>query len=456
MTETATEGSAQLTSGRLLARNVVWNLLGTVAPLLVAVPAVPRLIRAMGTDRFGVLTLAWVVIGYFGLFDFGFGRALTKLVAEKLGTGESEDIPGLFWTSLALMLVSGCVGGGVIAALSPWMVHSILRIPAAIQDETLRAFYLLAASLPVVIASAALRGFLEAHQRFGMSNAVRIPLGVFTFAGPFVVLPLSVSLVPMVGALAVVRLASCLVLFGLCIKVEPDLMAAMHVQWGLAKSLFRFGGWMTVSNVVSPLMVSVDRFLIGAVASISAVAYYATPWEAVTKLLLVPGAIVGVLFPAFSTGFVQDRAKTWLLFLRAVKYTALALLPFLLIAVVFAREGLTLWLGADFARHSAVVLQWLAVGVFFNGIAYVPYALTQGAGRPDLTGKLHLMELPAYTAVLWLLVRARGIDGAAMAWTARVVVDAVVLLWFAYRVLRTERENVERLSVLRGVAAGDS
>src|SRR5437870_4492536 len=191
-----TEKGASLTSGRLLAKNALWGLLGTVAPMLVAVPAVPRLIHAMGTDRFGVLTLAWVVIGYFSLFDFGFGRALTKLVAEELGAGQCKDIPGLFWTCLTLMLVFGCAGAAVMATLSPWMVNRVLRIPAAIQPETQRAFYILAASLPVVITSTALRGFLEAHQRFDVSTAVRIPLGIFTFGGPFLVLPFSVNLLP--------------------------------------------------------------------------------------------------------------------------------------------------------------------------------------------------------------------------------------------------------------------
>jgi O-antigen/teichoic acid export membrane protein len=441
-----------LTSGRLLARNVVWNLLGTVAPLLVAVPAVPRLIHAMGTNRFGVLTLAWVVIGYFSLFDFGFGRALTKLVAERLGAGESGDIPRLFWTSLAMMLVFGCAGGAVMAALSPWMVHSVLRIPAAIQTETLRAFYLLAASLPVVITSTALRGFLEAYQRFGLSNAVRVPLGVFTFAGPFLVFPFSVNLPCVVGVFVAARVVACFVLWGLCAAVSPGLLKELSIRRDLASSLFHFGGWMTVTNIVSPLMVSVDRFLIGAVVSISAVAYYATPWEAVTKLLIIPSAIVGVLFPAFSTGFAQDKTRTKLLFVRGVKYTFLALFPFLLIVIVFAREGLTLWVGAEFAQHGTTVLQLLAIGVFFNGIAQVPFALAQGAGRPDLTGKLHLIELPAYAGALWLLVDSRGIEGAALAWTGRVAVDAMMLFGFAYRVLRTEPQKLRGFTVPLGAA----
>ena len=75
--------------------NSVWNLVGLGLPLLVALVSIPILIRGLGTDRFGILTLAWVVIGYFSLFDLGLGRAVTKLVADRLGAGASERVPAL-------------------------------------------------------------------------------------------------------------------------------------------------------------------------------------------------------------------------------------------------------------------------------------------------------------------------------------------------------------------------
>jgi len=65
---------ANLTGGRRLARNVLWNLLGTGAPLLVAIVVIPVLIEGLGIERFGVLTIAWMVVGYFSLFDLGLGR----------------------------------------------------------------------------------------------------------------------------------------------------------------------------------------------------------------------------------------------------------------------------------------------------------------------------------------------------------------------------------------------
>jgi O-antigen/teichoic acid export membrane protein len=134
---------------------------------------------------------------------------------------------------------------------------------------------------------------------------------------------------------------------------------------------------------------------------------------------------------------VQDRAKTKLLFIRGIKYTFLIIFPFLLVIIVFAREGLTVWVGEEFALHSTVVLQLLAIGVFFNSLATIPFALAQGAGRPDITGKLHLIELPAYALLLLVLVYTRGIEGAAIAWTVRMAADALALFVLAKRFLST-------------------
>ena len=140
-------------------------------------------------------------------------------------------------------------------------------------------------------------------------------------------------------------------------------------------------------------------------------------------------------FFSFSASFAVDRNRTALLYSRCVKYLFLILFPAILVTVGLAQNGLTLWLGAEFAQHSARVLQWLAVGVFINSLAQAPFALVQGAGRPDLTAKLHLIELPCYLLALWWLIGARGIEGAAIAWTGRVIVDAAVLAGLSHRLL---------------------
>src|SRR5271165_5202652 len=100
-----------LTRGNLLARSTLWNLAGQILPMIAAVVAIPPIVREIGLDRFGILTLGWVVVGYFSLFDLGLGRALTKMVADKLAAGSDHDLHGLIWTSCFLMLLLGMVAG---------------------------------------------------------------------------------------------------------------------------------------------------------------------------------------------------------------------------------------------------------------------------------------------------------------------------------------------------------
>jgi O-antigen/teichoic acid export membrane protein len=211
---------------------------------------------------------------------------------------------------------------------------------------------------------------------------------------------------------------------------------------------------MTVTNVIGPVMVTLDRFLIGALVTMTAVAYYATPYEVVTKFLLFPSALMGVMFPAFSTGFANDVSRTALLFTRSAKSLFLALFPLMLCTVALAQDGLKLWLGPEFAQHSFRVLQWLAVGVFVNSLAQVPFAFLQSVGRPDLTAKLHLIELPIYLSLLWWLISARGIEGAAIAWTVRVALDALCLFWLAKDYLPGKRRIKLQMMFLPAMALG--
>ncbi len=349
-----------LTGGRLLALNTFWNLVGTGAPMLVAVVCIPVLIRGLGKDRFGVLTLAWALIGYASLLDLGLGRALTQLVAQKLATDQEQEIPRLVWTSLLLMLILGLFGTAVVCLASPWLVHHALNVPVELQKETLYLFYLMGISIPVVISTAGLRGLLEAHQRFGLTAALRVPMGVFTFAGPLLALPISKSLVPVVATLVLGRILAWGAHLILCLRVLPDLRRTVAWDRSSIGPLLRFGGWMTVSNVISPLMVTLDRFLIGALVSMAAVAYYATPYEVVTKFWLIPNALMGVMFPAFSASFARERSRTTVLFGRSLKTLFLVLFPIMLCSVALSQEGLSLWLGSDFARHSFRVFQWPA------------------------------------------------------------------------------------------------
>ena len=424
-----------MTDGRSLVRNSALNIVGLVVPLILAVIAIPPLVRGFGVERFGILTLAWATIGYFSLFDAGLSRALTHAVARRIGAGAEHEIAGVAWTTLTLLAVLGSLAAFILIAVTPVLVERALNVPLELQREARASFWILALALPLVLTSAGLRGLMEAHHDFAAVNAIRLPLAAFTFLGPLLTLPFSRSLVPAVVVLVVGRLLGGAAHIALCVRRYPYMRTPIAPNTSQVIPLLRFGGWATVTNIVGPLLVYMDRFLIGAVLSVAAVTYYVTPYEVVTKLIIIPGSVLAVVFPAFAATFESDRSRMAGLYERAQRIVLLVLFPLILPAVALAHEGLRLWMGAELPAESALVLQWLGIGVFINAIAHAPLTAMQGAGRPDLVAKVHLAELPFYLVAIWLLLRQFGIVGVAIAWTLRATVDTLALLLVGHRTL---------------------
>jgi O-antigen/teichoic acid export membrane protein len=440
-----------VTTSRVIARNTALNLSGQVAPLIVAVVAVPFLIKGLGPDRFGVLALAWALIGYFGLFDLGIGRALTQAASEAIGRRDQRRLQDLSGAALLASFALGCVGTLVIALLTNWLCYRVLNMDAPLRPEAARAFYLLAISLPFVIGTVAFRGLLEAHQHFGLATALRLPYSIFNFAGPLMVLPFSHDLTPVIITLVVGRVLTFAAHVWFCLERYPWLRrVSPHPE--AVVPLLRLGGWMTVSSLASTAMVYLDRFLIGATLSMAAVAFYVTPFEVVTKGLFIPAAVLGVFFPVFASTFVQDKRQTASMYDRASRFILLVMAPPMLIAAFFAREGLSLWLGPEYAARSTLVLQLLAVGVLVNSVGQVSVALLQGVGRANVAARVHLVELPVYVALILLLARTFGLPGVALAWTLRVILDTAVMGVLSRRELHGTGVPVLRSLAWLGVA----
>jgi O-antigen/teichoic acid export membrane protein len=240
--------------GSLLACNTALNFIGQVLPLLVGVATIPFIVRGLGTERFGLLSLAWVVLGYFAIFDLGLGRATTKFVAEALGKGEEEQVPRLVWTAITIQAVLGVVGALVLFGITPLLVEHILNIPRELIGKAKATFYLLAFSIPVVLVSSSFQGTLEAAQRFDLVNAVRIPSSILTFLLPLVGLLLGFNLPGIVVLILLVRVGALLTFVIMNLRITPQLRRYSG-SFALFPRLFSFGGWVTVSSIVGPILV---------------------------------------------------------------------------------------------------------------------------------------------------------------------------------------------------------
>lgn len=384
----------------------------------------PFIFRALGDARFGVLALAWAVLGYFGLLDLGLGRALTREVALSLAGNDPVRLRVACWFGATTLLLFG-----TIMAVVSWII--VPKLAAATNgggriqyDEILATYRLLAAALPIVLLSAGLRGALEGFQAFRLIVVVRVPMAIYTYAAPLVALNFGFGLPGVVACLLAGRVVSAAIFL---IAVSRRLSSSAHFRSAdirrVAASTLAFGSWVTVANVVGQVLVTLDRFVIGAVRSVADVAYYVTPYEAVTKLWMLPASIMTAAFPDIAAGSGTDAFDRCG---RASEYVVAALLVPVALFVCFAPEIMTLWMGSAFAARSASVMQVLAVGVFVNSQVHAPSAYLQAVGRPRLIALSLIFQAPVYAAALYGSVMWFGATGAAASWLGRAVVEVLI------------------------------
>ena len=433
------------TPGKVLAKNTLLNLLGMVIPIVVGIVAIPFAVKGLGPEGFGIFSIAWVILGYLGLLDFGLSRATTKFVAEILRQEKVKSLTSFIWTGIVVSFTFGVVGAMMLLMATPYLVESLLKIPTNFIEQTKVAFYFLSFSLPFILLSTSFKGILGAVQRFDLVNAVHIPTSVLSFLFPALSLPFGFTLSTVILFVVLSRVSASFVYFFLCFKAIPNITTKPIIDLKILMKLLSYGGWITVTGIISPILVYMDRFFIGSILSMKAVAFYSAPYEAITRLRIVPVAIMTAFFPEFSAVSSRNRGRLEMLVGRSIKYVLISTGVVALLLLCYSHDILQLWLGNQFAEKSTLIFQILALGIVVNCLAYIPFTLFQGVGRPDLPAKFHLVELPFYLVTLWLLTKTIGIVGAATAWFIRVTVDFFLLYFWSYKsypnVAHVLREN---------------
>jgi O-antigen/teichoic acid export membrane protein len=414
--------------------HIGWNLAGLSLPLLIAVVTVPELISRLGNERFGLLALAWGLIGYAGALDLGIGRALTQWVARLRGEGNLLPVGTILATANRITLIAGVSGAVLIALAAMGGLGSWVKAATIPPAEIKYALLLLAIALPAQAMSATYKGVNEAFMNFKGISLLRVALGVVGFGGPYLVTFFTIELPWLAATLVASRLLALVVyrwLAHACLARSKIVTTETKYLSSVAKKLFAFGGWVAVSSVVSPVLMQADRFMIGVVVSAAAVTYYVLPYEVVVQSLILVGAISTVIFPTLSKllheqpGNWQPYFKRWLLIVAGLMFVVCGTLAVALPSI------LSLWLKTELQPESIVVGQILCLGVFANSIGSMYYALLHAKGRADITAKLHIIELPLFIVALFFLLHKFGIAGAAWAWVGRMIFDSLALAWCA-------------------------
>jgi O-antigen/teichoic acid export membrane protein len=410
-----------------LRTDTIHNLLGGIVPALAALITIPLLLDKIGEVRFGVLSLVWLLLGHFGVFDFGLARATANRIA-KLAPDAQRERRQVFWTSLWLNLAFGLLGAALLYALAATLLVHVFAIEQPALGEILSVTPWVAAAVPLTTVAGVLGGALDGRGRFGVANGLQACGAVLVLSAPVVAAyTISADLGVLVIATVLARAASVALLFVANLRlIVPGIPLLADRRHG--RELFGYGAWISISTLIMPFFVTLDKFMVGALLGAAAVTYYTIPDQLVRRISALPAALTRGLFPRISAA---GEAGSHDLSLRSARVLAGILTPAVAALILAMHPFLSLWIGAAFADVASRPGIVLAVGIWLNSLAMIPSAYLQAIGRPDVTAKCHLIEIVPHAVTLWLCVRFFGVLGAAVAILLVTVLDTVLLMAYA-------------------------
>lgn len=434
--EPATDLSPPGVSRRLPAL-IGFNGLAQVAPMLVMLALTPVLIDRLGSDRFGIWSLAALALGALTTLDGGVSASLVRFFAVHSARDDAHEAGRLLVGALILFAVLGVVGTAVawvvVPVIVPW-----LHIPESLHGETVDLLRLLPAVASIALAGDAVVALLQGNGRFREAAiATVVSSGVFAAsvlalvdAGPHLNALLAATALRYV-VLAVAGLA----LARGHVTLRRPLLPARAV----VREVGGYASRMQLASLSGLVNAELDGFVIAAVAPVRYVGYYGIGLQVASAARSVPLYAFSPLLTRLTATYGlggRDAAKSefdrlerrWLPGVTAYGVAAIAAAPFVV----------PLWLGRE--HHyvlSGVVAAVLLSGYIVHvGLTGMRTCYVRAVGRPGLEARYSTLWTVLNAVLTVPLALAAGMIGVVSATAATGMAASGYFVWLC---LRTEQ-----------------
>lgn len=405
----------------------LWTLAGQVLPLFVTLATTPITIRLLGAEGYGVLILVGLIPIYFGFADLGMGVASTRFASGAYAEGDEQREGQIVWTAATIAFFTSLIFAAPIFIFAHEVIAA-MNVPAGLQTEGTLALRITMAAFVINLLGNIFNTPQLSRLRMDLNSLINATGRILLAIATPIVIYLGggisgAAFLGFVGAASMLA-AHCLV----SARLLPGLLG-FAANRKLAAPMLKFGFGLLVSGIAAILLGNIEKLFIPRLVSIESLAFYSVAFTFANMASMYSLAMVQSLVPAFSQlQLPGKRNELQALFARSLRLNLVVLLPVLMALFVIARPFFTYWAGDDFGRESTGPFYILLVGLLFNLMAFAPHALLTAAGRTDIFAKLYWIELAFHTVAVVVLVSTLGIEGAAIAWSLRVLFDSILLM----------------------------
>jgi O-antigen/teichoic acid export membrane protein len=430
---TARPGSWRRPSG--LALHVGFNGVAQIAPIVVAFALTPLLLHRLGLDRFGIWSLALVVLATLTTLDGGVSASLARFFALYAAREERGETARLLLGALllfaALALVLSLAAYPLVPAIVP-----LLHIPRALEDEAVMMLRWIPLLSALALASDSTAALLKGSGRF-RSLAVAMLASTGSFAVAVVVLvqpgPHLGELVIATALRYVVLALACLLMAARQLSIRRPLLPVRATR----RELWRYSSRMQLSALTGFVNAQMDALVIAAVLPIRYVGLYGIGMQVASAVRTVPLFVFAPLLTRFATTFRNHgREATAVEFERMERRWLPAMLGYGVVTVAAIGFAVPIWLG-DRYLLSGLTAAILLVGYMVHvGLTGMRTCYVRAIGRPGLETRYSSVWTVTNAALTIPMALAGGLLGVVGATAATGVLASI---YFVVLCRRTEQ-----------------
>ena len=417
---------------RHIARNVLFNWLGTIANMAVGFFLSPFILHRLGDVAFGVFVLANSVVAYLGLLDLGMQSSVLRFVSKGHTKGDhegaSEAISAALWVRLQVSALALLLSAG-IAVVFP----HIFKVPADLANDARKAILLIGVVTAISMSVGVVGGVISALNRYDLQNYVNLTQTAIRVVGVVFVLRTGHGIVGIALSELVATVVGNVLLVWIARRLYPELRIQLKKpKRETLKQIWSYSFYAFLTTIAVQLVYQTDNLVVGAFVSASAVTFFAIANNLCRYATQIVSSMGGTFVPAASTyEAAGDSASLLMLYKNGTRATLMISLPILITFIVRGPTFIGLWMGPEYAHSSGIVLIILSIALFFSYANRTAGAIAFGVEKHKTTALWSIGEGVANLALSILLVHWYGIYGVAIG-TMVPSLFVQVILWPRY------------------------
>ena len=309
-------------------RNAFSNYLRTALRLVSGLVLFRLTFQNLTAEAFGFYSLLWSMFGYTILLDFGLGFTAQKAVAEKMASGEIDELNKLlstiFWSFAALAL-----GLLLIFALAENSFLDWIKVSAVNRSEFGRAYLVFFCAMALAFPTGIFPEVLRGLQRIDLANwvtivALLLNAGLLTWAllahaglSLIVFISVATTLSPNIACYFMARS-----------RIPGFDLGLRHYQLSAVRGVLSFSVVAYLITFTNLVMSRTDQAVISFTIGVALVTLYQAGYKASEMFGLFSVQMQDALSPAAAQMSIQkDKAGLRELLIKGMRLTALLTTP---------------------------------------------------------------------------------------------------------------------------------